>query len=69
MWVVSLSNAMVDHHLALVTHDDESLGEGHNLLNVESLSRVVIQWTSDFSTHVTEKNLTLIGADKNFALR
>ena len=68
MWVIRFADAMVDHHLALVTHDNESLGEGHDLLNIETLSWVVIQRASHFSTHVTEEDLTLVGAHKDFAL-
>lgn len=67
MRVIGLTHTVVDHHLALVAADDETLGEGHDLLDAEALAWVVIQRPLHFASLVAENYLTLICAHQDFA--
>ena len=69
MRVVGLAHTMVDHHLALVAADDETFREGHDFLDTEALTRVVVQGSFDFTEVIAEDYLTLICAHQDLTLR
>lgn len=67
MRIVWLAHTVINHHLALVATDDETLGEGHDLLDAEAFAGVVIQRPLHFARLVAKDNLTLIRAHQDFA--
>lgn len=63
VWIVGLSRGDVDGHLALVTHNYETLRVGHDLLDIETVTWVVRQRSLDLTIVFTEDQLALVGSD------
>ena len=66
--VVRLTSRDVNHKLTFVTDDDKTLRVSHDLLDIETVTRIVIQRPLNFSIGVTQDNLTLVRSNKNPAI-
>jgi len=66
--IVSLRCDAVYHHLAFVTNNDETLRVSDDLLNVETVARIVIQRSLNLTSGGTEDKLTLVGTHEYLAI-
>ena len=60
---------IIDHHLTLVTNNDETLRVGDHLLNIETVAWIVTQGSPEFTIRLTVQNLTLVCTHKVFTVQ
>jgi hypothetical protein len=66
--VLGLFTLLIDHDLAVLTSDDETLRVGNDTLNVETLSRTLGKEHLVVTRAFKEHNLTLIGTHDQAAI-